>query len=90
MTNAVDIVMIGGPRNGRMYCVERAKLTGFIGTLGTDARQPEIAYTIDKRQIEGVWYRYALAPDVPTPTDAEVIAAGAIPQWDLNRTQITP
>lgn len=90
MSNAVDIVLIGGARNGRMVCVELGRMVSYIDTLGNTEALPIVTYVIVKREIAGVWYRFAIPNGEVEPTDAEVIAAGALPQWDLNRAQITP
>lgn len=88
MTNAVDIVMVGGAANGRMVCASRERMTSryeFPVEAGDVA-----AYTIAKRQIDGVWYRFGYPTGEAEPDDATIIAAGAKPQWDLNRSQPTP
>lgn len=90
MSNAVDIVLIGGIRNGRMFCMELANAVNFYETLGNTKELPVVTYAIVKRQIAGVWYRFAIPNGSVEPTDAEVIAAGAIAQWDLNRVQVVP
>lgn len=79
MTNAVDIVMVGGERHWQMVCAPRDRMPSTY-----------YGYTIAKRQINGVWYRFGYPTGEAEPDDATILAAGAVPQWDLNRTQPTP
>lgn len=89
MTNAVDVLLVGGPAHGRVICANKSTNPLYVEAwedgdyLGRYQRE---SWT--NMQAE----RYHVAyPDgvYPTPTNSEVEAAieaaNFNPAWDLNR-----
>lgn len=90
MSNAVDIVMVGGPAHARMVCMERDKMTTYVEFPVIGANGGLANYTVVKRQIDGEWHRFGVPTGEVEPTDADVLLAGSTPAWDLNRVQQVP
>ena len=88
MTNAIDILCVGGPRNSTVVCMNRARMNTFI-ELGTDGGGV-VTYT------RKVWtdpettlqYHVATQPGEGEAGDVDIANEIALsrfpPAWDLN------
>lgn len=87
MTNAVDILLVGGDANGHLVCMNRLHATTYIDTIGTlgVVTYSRIQWT---HPTTGKLYWIAVEDAALPPTDAQVIAeidaAKFNPAWDLN------
>ena len=86
MTNAVDVLAVGGPANGRMWCVNKA--AGAMPSTVQVISQGVLTYPLTKWWCEVTqrWYWIARR-DVDQVTDAdiywEVVLHNFQPAWDL-------
>lgn len=84
MSNAIDILCVGGPANGRMVCMHKKHLTTYIEFPGVTR------YT--RRQWEhpltGKMFHIATIEGDDTTDDDivfEVTMTNFTPAWDLNQ-----
>lgn len=82
MTNAIDILMVGGPANSRVVCMNRARMSSTIDAGGT-------TYTRRVWTDAETTRQYHIATPLETEVeDADIAHEIALsrfpPAWDLN------
>ncbi|HEX8586206.1 MAG TPA: hypothetical protein VF680_17570 [Allosphingosinicella sp.] len=89
MSNAVDVLLVGGPKNGSMLCVPRP-----VVNIPVDAGQlqgdPEYIYNVQAwtDPLSGKRYWIGTRENDPPPNDSVVTVLILVqqmpPSWDLN------
>jgi hypothetical protein len=88
MSNAIDILVVGGPANGKQICMQREHQVPLLGFVAEGVG--EVTYTRRKwlHPTTGKLYHIA-ARDEDAVTDEQIIVeitmANFGPAWDLNR-----
>jgi len=88
MTNAVDVLLVGGPKHAQVACINRAAMPNYIGMPenGIADVYSYIRHTW-KHDDTGMLYHVGIGPGVQ-PTDSLVQNAIDLvqfpPSWDLN------
>jgi hypothetical protein len=86
MSNAIDILCVGGPANGKMVCMQKAAATTYIEfpILPDDTRYTRRKW---KHPLNEKMYHIA-SRDTDVVTDeqiiVEIVMANFTPAWDLN------
>ena len=86
MTNATDVLLVGGPKNGEMFCVNRE---GYMPSqLDPSQLNQDVApYTLRKfwNNVTERWYWIGTQDDTPTDEDIQwqIAAVDFKPAWDL-------
>lgn len=85
MTNAIDILLVGGPKNGTVVCMNRARMTTNIEFPDGDVYVRQV-WTEPGTTLQ---YHVATQPGEGEPGDLDIaneIALSRFPTaWDLNR-----
>ena len=84
MTNAIDILCVGGPRNSTVVCMNRARMTTNI-EVGEDTCTRQV-WTDPDTTLQ---YHVATQPGESEAGNVEIANEIALsrfpPAWDLNR-----
>jgi len=87
MSNAIDILLVDGPANGRMICMDRAKQVSKIATMV--GGMGEVIYVRQTFTSPDTNNKYHVAiPEGAETTDEtilfEIVMNDHQPAWDLN------
>lgn len=96
MTNAVDVLAVGGPANGRMWCVNKVggKMASYVEVISIGEQAGVLQYPLRKWQhpVTQRWYWIATR-EVDQVTDADIVWEITVnnfqPAWDLRDHQET-
>ena len=88
MSNAVDILAVGGTHNGRQWCMQRAQMTTYIEAQAEGFGI--VRYIRQQWEHPDTLKLYHIAtPEGETVTSEQILAeiesANFQPAWDLNR-----
>jgi hypothetical protein len=85
MSNAIDILIVGGPADGRMVCMQRKQLSTFVEF--PTAEEGLATYARGKYAYNGKLYHIATREEdalTNEQIDFAIVMNNHQPAWDLN------